>query len=103
MALVYFSFTHYSTIKDELLFNDAKTKKVESQIKLIVEISFLFSIFLFVNWVIHFLLTTFGKATENDNIVNAIKRNINVSFEHFVIFIGIFSYCLISEKGKKYR
>lgn len=99
IAIVYFSYTHYSTIKTSLLFNDAKTKKIENQIKLIVDISFLFSVFLFGNWIVHFLLTTFTKG-ENCPFTNAVRRNLNNSFEHFVIFMGIFSYCLISVNGK---
>lgn len=95
------SLTFYSSIKDHLLFNEAKIKKLDNQIDLLTQIAFFFSIFLLVNWTILFLLTSFCNRTGECSIVAALRRNIGSSIEQFVIFVGLYGY-LLSKGGCKY-
>ena len=72
---------------------DEKTKSLDQQIKLITQICLLFSVFVVVNWILHFLVSTFSK-TQLNNYAYAFRRNVSNSLQHFVIFLGLYAYSI---------
>ena len=88
------SHLEYESIKDSLLFADAKFKKFESQMDVLTCLAYHFSLFTVFNVALIFALTTLLNRPYDHPLVMALRRNISTSLEQFVIFLGLYAYVL---------